>query len=162
MHFVFCSVGEITRLSKLPLGFRLGPVYQIIDVPINRFCNRAFVRHKFRASTANVLVLASFDAKPPRRLYVDFERNIFTVTSLFFLPLALKRVITPRNNFGGRRPSLDLTFLDDEVRIGRGGDGSLFVLKKVNDLNSGRKRWGLRSRLSSWWSRRRNKGDGSQ
>ncbi|MGL4881793.1 MAG: PAP/fibrillin family protein, partial [Waterburya sp.] len=28
-------------------------------------------------------------------------------------------------------PSLNVTYIDDDIRIGRGGDGSLFILTRV-------------------------------
>ncbi|MFN7522157.1 MAG: PAP/fibrillin family protein, partial [Aphanizomenon sp.] len=30
--------------------------------------------------------------------------------------------------------TLDITYLDETLRIGRGGDGSLFILNKANNL----------------------------
>lgn len=34
----------------------------------------------------------------------------------------------------GRVPTLDIVYISKRIRISRGGDGSLFVLERVNDL----------------------------
>ncbi|MEL7421097.1 MAG: PAP/fibrillin family protein, partial [Cyanobacteria bacterium J06555_3] len=39
--------------------------------------------------------------------------------------------VVEAGNPEGRIPSLDITYVDETMRIGRGGDGSLFILTRV-------------------------------
>ncbi|MFM1843185.1 MAG: hypothetical protein RLZZ490_1927, partial [Cyanobacteriota bacterium] len=34
----------------------------------------------------------------------------------------------------GRVPFLEITYIDDDLRIGRGGEGSLFVLSRADQV----------------------------
>ncbi|WP_246844084.1 PAP/fibrillin family protein, partial [Hydrocoleum sp. CS-953] len=40
--------------------------------------------------------------------------------------------VVKANNPQGRVATLDITYIDENFRIGRGGDESLFILNKVN------------------------------
>lgn len=144
-RLVFSDASEITRLSKLPLGFRLGEVFQPIRVRRGYFENQAAVRHRFGLARASTRVVANFSAadlgsinragivnEKGNRINVRFQNVIFTLHRLFGLPTfgRIRKVATPRGpaEMSGNIPALDVTYLDDEVRVSRGGDGSLFIL----------------------------------
>jgi len=144
-RLVFSDAREITRLIKLPLGFRLGQVFQPIRVSRGYFENQAAVRHRFGLARASTRVVANFSAaelgtknrvgvvnKQGNRINVRFQNVVFTLHRFLGLPTfdRIRKVATPRGpaEMSGKIPTLDVTYLDDKVRIGRGGDGSLFVL----------------------------------
>mmetsp|Transcript_90682 Transcript_90682/g.282028 ORF Transcript_90682/g.282028 Transcript_90682/m.282028 type:complete len:282 (-) Transcript_90682:3-848(-) len=146
-RLLYSDASEITRLSKLPLGFRLGPVFQPVDVAGRRFENQALVRHALRLASGHTRVLARFELADlgtenragvvnaaGNRVNVRFERVVFTLCRLLLLPLfgLLRKVAKPKgpSEQAGVTPTLDITYLDGGVRIGRGGDGSLFVLQR--------------------------------
>lgn len=146
-QLVYSDASEITRLAKLPLGFRLGAVFQPVDVERGRLENQAFVRHALFLASAHTRVLARFELaergtvdragvvnKEGNRVNVRFERVIFTLVRLLFIPLfgLVAKVAVPKGpaEQKGATPSLDVTYIDDTLRISRGGDGSVFVLRR--------------------------------
>ena len=62
------------------------------------------------------------------RVDVDFRRVVFALDA----PVALRKSVRPRADPGLARPAVDTTFLDDGLRVTRGGDGSLFVLVRAD------------------------------
>ena len=52
--------------------------------------------------------------------------KILGIKTPFFEPIKTVQARNPQ----GRIPSLNITYLDENMRIGRGGDGSLFILIK--------------------------------
>ena len=42
--------------------------------------------------------------------------------------MAIRTVVAPKSDPTLARPAVDTVFLDDDLRVTRGGDGSLFVL----------------------------------
>lgn len=142
-QLLYSTAREIKVLTTLPFGFQLGCVYQVIDVASKSFFNQAFCKHKSNAIEGNVLVTATFaaaptpeDGIPDRKINVDFQKRSIFIDKLLGLPFPSKKpikVVDARNPVG-RIPSLTITYLDEDFRIGRGGDGSLFVLKKVEKV----------------------------
>ncbi len=135
----YSNAREIRSLSSLPLGLRVGKVYQIIDVASTSFENKAYVTHPLGLIKGYVRITATFEPKPEaegtirdRCINVVFKKRSLNVQTL----LGLKTpALEPLKVFDakapvGRIPSLDITYIDDELRIGRGGDGSLFILFK--------------------------------
>jgi hypothetical protein len=142
-QLIYSTAREIRTLTTLPLGFQLGRVYQVIDVATKSFFNQAFCKHRSNALEGNVLVTATFSAAPTpadgipdRKINVDFkQRSIFIEKILGFpFPSSKPIKVVEARNPVGRIPSLTITYLDEDFRIGRGGDGSLFVLKKVEKV----------------------------
>lgn len=144
-RLVFSDASEITRLVKLPLGFQLGEVFQAVRVRRGYFENQAAVRHRFGLARASTRVVANFSLAEPNqtnragvvntngnRIAVCFQHVVFTLHRLLALPTfdRIRKVATPRSRAveSVRLPTLDVTYLDDRVRVSRGGDGSLFVL----------------------------------
>ena len=48
-------------------------------------------------------------------------------------PVAIKTVVEPKADPSLARPAVDTVYLDDSLRVTRGGDGSLFVLTRDAD-----------------------------
>ena len=87
-----------------------------------------------------VRVTATFDPEKPgneqlpnQKINVDFKQRFLGIEQILGIKTKLFdpiRVVEARNPIG-RIPSLNLTYIDDTMRIGRGGDGSLFILTRV-------------------------------
>ena len=141
----YSTAREIRSLDKLPLGLQLGKVYQAIDVANQVFFNQAFVKHPLGLVSGYVKVTATFEiAKEPgsplpdKRLNVQFSERIIAIQSItgFKTPRLDPCKIVEARGPQGRIPTLDITYLDETMRIGRGGDGSLFVLSKVEQMRA--------------------------
>ncbi|OKH19594.1 PAP/fibrillin family protein [[Limnothrix rosea] IAM M-220] len=142
-ELLYSTAREIRVLNSLPLGFQLGRVYQVIDVATKGFYNQAFCKHATNALAGYVTVNATFskaptpdDGIPDRKINVDFNQRSIFITKVLGLPFVLKNPVSTvsARNPVGRIPSLTLTYLDADFRIGRGGDQSIFVLSKTNTI----------------------------
>ncbi|MFW6358994.1 MAG: PAP/fibrillin family protein, partial [Chroococcales cyanobacterium] len=109
-----------------------------IDVASQSFVNQAFVRHPLGLISGYVKVTATFDPVvdetnlPDKRLNVNFQQRYLAISRIAGIEtpsLEPARVVEARNPVG-RTPSLDVTYIDEDFRIGRGGDDSLFVLNR--------------------------------
>ena len=141
-RLIYSTAGEITRLTRLPAGFKLGPVYQPIDLAQLRFENQATVLHPWNLASATARVVADLAVAPlgsvsavglpntnDNRVEVDFRRVVFEVNTL--VPgFGFTRVVAPKRTPGRQKQSVDVTYLDDALRVARGGKGSLFVLTR--------------------------------
>ncbi|MEB3309666.1 MAG: PAP/fibrillin family protein [Snowella sp.] len=137
----YSTAREIRSLDKLPYGFKVGKVYQVIDVTSQSFLNLAFVKHALNLASGYVKVTANFElakmngsALPDKRVNVQFRDRIFAIqkiTGINTPKLDPLKVVAARGPVG-RIPSLDITYIDETMRIGRGGDGSLFILSKAS------------------------------
>lgn len=139
----YSTAREIRSLVSLPFGLKLGKVYQVIDVANKLFFNLAQVKHPLGIVSGYVKVTASFEpAKedfeplPNKRINVYFDKRYLSIEKIFGIntPQLNPFKVVPANNPTSRTPTLDITYLDESLRIGRGGDGSLFILHKSDDL----------------------------
>ncbi len=139
----YSTAREIRSLVSLPLGLKLGKVYQVIDVANKLFFNLAKVKHSLGLVSGYVKVTASFEAAkddleplPNKRLNVYFDKRYLSIEKIAGIntPQFNPFKVIPANNPTSRTATLDITYLDETLRIGRGGDGSLFILSKSNDL----------------------------
>ncbi|CAE8628206.1 unnamed protein product [Polarella glacialis] len=143
-RLLYTDAPEITALAALPLGFELGPVFQPIDVILGSFENQALVLNSAGIAEGNLRVVGSFRAAPlgslnaagianeaGDRLDVNFDRLVFSLDRLLGISTDFRRVVSPKPAPGAAQPAVDITYLDESLRITRGGDGSLFVLLKV-------------------------------
>lgn len=144
-RLLYTDAPEITGLANPPLGFQLGPVFQPIDTPSKSFENIALVTQNLGLARGNLRVVGTF--KPAamgslnaagvknvvgNRIDVDFKRLVFTVDDLLGLSTGgrLRKVASPQAKPGAPQPAVDITYLDEALRITRGGDNSIFVLMK--------------------------------
>ena len=136
----YSTAREIRSLKRLPLGFMVGKIYQVIDINNASFENKAWVQHSSGLLSGYVRITATFepekqgdDLLPDRRINIEFKQRFLGIERILGIRtnlLAPFRVVEARNPIG-RIPSLDLTYIDETMRIGRGGDGSLFILTKA-------------------------------
>ena len=135
----YSTAREIRSLRRLPLGFLVGKIYQIINIKTASFENRAWVEHKTGLLSGYVRVTATFEPAsegeelPNQKINVNFKQRFIAITKILGIktkildPLKVVEAKNPQ----GRIPSLDITYIDETMRIGRGGDGSLFILTKA-------------------------------
>ena len=136
----YSTAREIRSLRSLPLGFLVGKIYQIIDVETNSFENKAWVEHKSGLLSGYVRVTATFEPAleqgerlSKQKINVNFQQRFIAITKIIGITTKLFdpiKVVEARNP-EGRIPSLNITYVDETIRIGRGGDGSLFILSRV-------------------------------
>ncbi len=142
-RLLYSTAREIRSLDSLPLGLKVGRVYQQIDVSQKSFFNLAFVNHPLGLVSGYVKVTASFEpAKvngspmPDKRINVYFDKRYLSINKIIGIqtpqldPFKVVQARSPQ----GRIPYLDITYLDETLRIGRGGEGSLFILVKSEDM----------------------------
>ncbi len=139
-RLLYTTSEELLRIDQLPL-LKLGQIYQCIRAQTARIYNIAEV-YGLPYLEGFVSVAAQFQPLSQQRVKVNFERAI----------LGLQRFIQYRSpeefieqieagqkftaidfNISARDQQgwLDITYLDDDLRIGRGNQGSVFVLSKV-------------------------------
>ncbi|MEA5499348.1 PAP/fibrillin family protein [Limnoraphis robusta Tam1] len=139
---LYSTAREIRNLASLPLGLKVGKIYQVIDVDSQSFFNQAFVRHPLGFISGEVKVTARFEAVvddrnlPDKRLNVYFQKRYIAIDNILGVktPNLNPARVVPARNPVGRIPSLDITYLDETLRIGRGGEGSLFVLQRSQKI----------------------------
>ncbi|MDY7006607.1 MAG: PAP/fibrillin family protein [Cyanobacteriota bacterium] len=135
----YSTAREIRSLDSLPLGLQVGKVYQVINVGNKEFFNQAQVQHPLKLISGNVKVTASFEPAidksglADKRINVYFDKRYLAIEKIVGIntPKLNPFKVVAANNPQGRIATLDITYLDETLRIGRGGDESLFILNKV-------------------------------
>jgi hypothetical protein len=135
----YSTAREIRSLKRLPLGFQVGRIYQTIDMNQASFENRAWVEHRWGGLLGYVRVTATFepakeaeDELSEQRINVNFQQRFLGIQRILGIQtnwLDPMRVVEAKNPVG-RMPSLKITYIDETMRIGRGGDESLFILTR--------------------------------
>lgn len=139
-RLLYTTSQDLLRIDQLPL-FKLGQIYQYIRAEAARIYNIAEI-YGLPYLEGLVSVAAKFEPVSQQRVKVSFERSIIGFQRLldyqspnYFIEQietgkkfrAIDFSITNREQKGW----LDITYLDDDLRIGRGNEGSVFVLTKV-------------------------------
>ena len=136
----YSTAREIRFLDSLPLGLKVGKVYQVINVGDKAFFNIAEVQDFLKLISGSVKVTASCEPAintsglADKRINVYFDQRYLSIEKILGIdtPQLNPFKVIKANNPQGRIPTLDTTYIDETLRIGRGGDEGLFILNKVN------------------------------
>ncbi len=139
-RLLFTTSQGLLKIDQFPL-VKLGQIYQYIQASSSSIYNVAETSG-LPFLEGMVSVAAKFVPLSDRRVKVNFERSIIGLQRLvdyrsvdhFIKQIeagekfkAIDFSITNREQKGW----LDVTYLDDDLRIGRGNEGSVFVLTKA-------------------------------
>jgi PAP_fibrillin len=141
-RLLYTTSQELLGIDRVPLA-KLGQIYQCIRLAERRIFNIAEVQGPLLAGL--VAVSARFEAVSERRVQVGFERGVLGLQPLLgyrtpsqFIhtlettaKLPLWQGIDFRINQTRQQGWLEITYLDSDMRIGRGNEGNLFVLDRV-------------------------------
>lgn len=139
-RLLFTTSQGLLGIDRFPF-FNLGQVYQCIRTQGTRIYNIAEVKGP-PLLEGLVSVVAQFTPTSERRVNVKFNRTIvglqrwigYQLPKTFIQRLEAGEQLTAIDFKIDRRDQqgwLDLTYLDEDLRIGRGNQGSVFVLTKV-------------------------------
>ena len=141
-RLLYTTSRELLNINRLPFA-SLGPIYQCLRLQENRIYNIAEVLGPPLLSGL-VTVAARLEPVSNRRVNVRFERGIFGLqrllsyqspsqfmTVLETVPhLSLVQGVDFSINAERQSGWLEVTYLDDDLRISRGNQGNLFILGK--------------------------------
>jgi PAP_fibrillin len=139
-RLLYTTSQELLQIDRFPL-LTLGQIYQYIRVQDAAIYNIAEVKGP-PFLEGIVSVVARFEPVSTTRVKVRFERGIFGLQRLigYQSPDAFVQAIESGKRFAAvdftitnpnQKGWLDITYLDEDLRIGRGNEGNLFVLTKV-------------------------------
>lgn len=138
-RLLYTTSKGILGLDRFPL-FKLGQIYQCIRVSEAKVYNIAEIIG-LPMLEGLVSVAASFEPVSDRRVNVIFERSIIGLQRFlgYKTPAKLIQQIESGKKFlpidfkidrGEQQGWLETTYLDQDMRIGRGNEGNVFVLTK--------------------------------
>ncbi|MEN9225058.1 MAG: PAP/fibrillin family protein [Thermostichus sp. HHBFW_bins_43] len=143
---LFTTSGDLLRLANSLPFVTTGEIYQCIRAKTGQVFNVAEIQGSgwLRAWVPRGIFAVSARFKPASecRVEVRFERFVlgsqavmnYEINSfLYLLEHAPERIPALKIDIRRREQTgwLDITYLDEDLRIGRGSEGSLFVLQKV-------------------------------
>jgi len=143
-RLLYTTSDELLGINRFPF-YALGQIYQCIDAEKAKIYNIAEAKG-LPGLGGLVSVSATFEPISERRVQVKFNRVILGLQRLIDYDnpqqliqqmesgkrfLAVDVALQPRRQQGW----LDITYLDDSLRIGRGNQGSVFVLTKATDFS---------------------------
>jgi hypothetical protein len=139
-RLLYTTSNALLNLDRIPLC-RLGQIYQCIRVQTKTVYNIAEI-YGLPYLEGIVSVAARFEPLSIRRVQVKFERSIFGLRSLigYKSPTEFIQEIENGKKFTAfdfpiqsneQQGWLDITYIDSDLRIGRGNEGSVFVLAKI-------------------------------
>lgn len=140
-RLLYTTSQELLGIDRFPL-VQLGEIYQCIRTADRRIYNLAEVNGPLLAGL--VAVAAGFEAVSDRRVTVRFERGVVGLQGLLgyqnpsqFITklqdqskLPLFQGLDFSINSNRQQGWLEVTYLDEDLRIGRGNEGNVFVLRK--------------------------------
>ena len=138
-RLLYTTSRALLNLDGFPL-LKLGQIYQSIRVKESKIYNIAEL-YGLPYLEGIVSVAAKFEATSERRVQVKFERSILGLRRLigYESPIEFINEIESGKKFVAvdfkieareQQGWLDVTYLDNDLRIGRGNEGSVFVLTK--------------------------------
>jgi hypothetical protein len=140
-RLLYTTSNSLLNFGRFP-ALPLGQIYQCIRTATSNVYNIAEVS-ELPLLEGLVSVVARFEAVSERRVNVKFERSIISLRRIigyqspsdFIRQIEAGKKFFPAVDFGidsrDQRGWLDITYLDNDLRIGRGNEGSVFVLTKV-------------------------------
>ncbi|MDZ7967985.1 MAG: PAP/fibrillin family protein [Nostoc sp. DedSLP03] len=139
-RLLYTNSKALLNLDRLPLC-KLGQIYQYIRVETTSVYNIAEI-YGLPYLEGLVSVAAKFEPVSGRRVQVKFERSIIGLQRLieYNSPVTFIQQIEEGRKFPGidvainsdkQQGWLDITYIDNDLRIGRGNEGSVFVLTKT-------------------------------
>ncbi|MBP5975722.1 fibrillin [Brasilonema sp. CT11] len=139
-RLIYTTSKALLNIDNLPL-YKLGQIYQYIRVETNSIYNIAET-YGLPFFEGIVSVAAKFEPVSNRRVNVKFERSVIGLQRLigYTSPESLVEQIEVGKkltaidfplNSDKQQGWLDITYIDDNLRIGRGNEGSVFVLTKA-------------------------------
>jgi PAP_fibrillin len=142
-RLLYTSSQSLLGIDRFPL-VKLGTIYQCIRPITSAVYNIAEVSSLIPGLNGIVSIIATFTPTSESRVNVQFNRSVIGLQKLidYSTPDRLITAIEngqkftaidlPINRREGRSPAwLEVTYLDDTLRISRGNEGSIFVLTKV-------------------------------
>ena len=138
-RLLYTTSRALLNLDGFPL-LKLGQIYQSIRVKESKIYNIAEL-YGLPYLEGIVSVAAKFEPTSERRVQVKFQRSILGLRSLigYESPVKFINEIESGKKFAAvdfgieareQQGWLDVTYLDSDLRIGRGNEGSVFVLTK--------------------------------
>lgn len=139
-RLLYTTSEELLRIDQIPL-LKLGQIYQFIRAETGMLYNIAEV-YGIPYLEGMVSVVAGFEPVSICRVKVRFQRGIVGSQRLigYRSPEAFIQEIEAGRRFPAidfqitateQRGWLEITYLDQDLRIGRGNEGNLFVLTKM-------------------------------
>jgi hypothetical protein len=139
-RLLYTTSRALLNLDGLPLC-KLGQIYQCIRVETNSVYNIAEI-YGLPSLEGIVSVAAKFTPVSEKRVQVKFQRSIVALQRLigYQSPSSFIQQIESGKKFTGldlqinsdrQQGWLDITYIDQDLRIGRGNEGSVFVLSKT-------------------------------
>ena len=140
-RLIYTSSQSLLGIDKFPL-LDLGNIYQCIRPQTGSIYNIAEVSSFVPGLNGLVAIVAGFTPTSDVRMNVAFTRSLISLQGLinYSTPDALITAIEDGKKFTaidlkidrqGKEPAwLEVTYLDDNLRIGRGNEGNVFVLTK--------------------------------
>jgi len=142
-RLLYTSSEELLRIDRFPL-LKLGQIYQWIRLETSEIFNVAEVQG-LPFLEGLVAVSATFEPTSEKRVQVKFRRGVLGLQRLvgYTSPGSLIKKMDAGDrllpldfsiNSDNQQGWLEITYLDDDLRIGRGNQGSVFVLRKAPSL----------------------------
>lgn len=139
-RLLYTTSRALLNLDRFPLC-KLGQIYQCIRVETTSVYNIAEI-YGLPYLEGLVSVAAKFEPVSERRVLVKFQRSVIGLQRLigYDSPTNFIQQIESGKKFTAidfpiksdqQQGWLDITYIDDNLRIGRGNEGSVFVLSKA-------------------------------
>jgi len=137
---LFTTSQELLGIDRFPL-YKLGNIYQCLRMEEGKIFNVAEIKG-LPLLGGLVSVCANFTVVSEKQIKVNFERLVAGSQSLIGyrdVNSFIDTLRSPKKLFAidfqikreNQKGWLETTYLDQDLRIGRGNEGNLFVLRKV-------------------------------
>jgi PAP_fibrillin len=142
-RLLYTSSQSLLGIDKFPL-VKLGTIYQCLRPKTSAVYNIAEVSSIIPGLNGIVSIVAKFTPTSESRVNVEFNRSVIGLQKLidYSTPDRLITAIEngqkftaidlPINRKDSRAPAwLEVTYIDESLRISRGNEGSIFVLSRT-------------------------------